>query len=216
MTKVLGSFLRCIVGLVIVGLCACSNPYIQKSEKKNGYEGNAANVLVVIDTSHLAKAFMEVPGSYQANQRHQELSKAINAFSQSIKIKLFAEGVVANVESLDPTADKPAISRFISKYRARQLLILATNQFETSTTVRTGYAPSSTYNGWTGKLSWVMSFFDLDKTASPEGKPVWKANSDLFNFGPWVCKGDDYVGCSDRLASVIVGQMKKDNLIVSK
>lgn len=215
--------IRVLIASTLIGLlvsCASSDPKVSDSVKSNSYGKHISNVLVVVDIAHLEKAFAEIGGvnnKTDAVKKQAEVNaRAVGAvLADSISEKMANLGVKATPSVFASGGDNLALARIISRDRRAQILLLNTAQFETltSTSYPPGLASYSTSLGWSGRLSWSLALLDMDRTANPDGSPVWKLQTNMFNFGMSACLKDQYKECADKLAKVIVEQLHKDNLL---
>lgn len=212
-----------------IGLFGCGGfASIKSTEKIAGYDKKVTSVLVLIDTSHLTKAFTGsettlIPSQKNGEEanpralfsrsedRPQHLSNAIKGLNESFTAGLKAVNVDVVTEAVSVAIDASSIVKAVRKYQRKQILILSTDSFQTSQQTRYGVPISAP--GWNGKVSWSLSLYDTDKVANPEGKAVWTAKTDFFSLGVPDCGMDAYKTCTNRFANAVIEQMRGEGLI---
>jgi hypothetical protein len=236
--SITNSFLA--MSLLFMGGCG-GHAVIKTSEKNANYDQTISNLVVVIDESHLQRAFLQnrrntpgpiqfdanVPNSAEArmaarNARVDDQLLAQKKFDDSLNAPMIAlkesfisafamRGVGAEVEVVNIVRDRLAVAKIARKNGPKQILILNTAAFQTSQATLYGKPYGPSH--WTGRVSWDARLFDGDKAANPEGKPVWNAKTDFFLFGPAECSGDAFKTCSDRFVATVVQQMLVEGLL---
>lgn len=235
----IGSFLFLLHFLFLSG-CG-GHAVIKSSEKNSNYDTKISNLLVVIDESHLGRAFLrnrkDVPFSAHidadvessaeeriaarnarvddqvAEQKKlsDSLSVPMTALKESLVSAFSAQGVGVEVQVVNIIRDRLLIEKTSKKYAQQQILLLNTAAFQTSQA--TLYGKPYGPRHWTGRVSWNAKLLDGGKTANSEGKPVWGAKTDFFLFGPAQCSHDAFKACSDRFVATLIQQMRTEGLL---
>jgi hypothetical protein len=190
-------------------LAACAGQTTFKpSERSAAYtKAFSEEILVVFEVSHLKKAHQ-----WDAdNSATPEL--AGNAVLKNISTEFSKVGINVTGAVVDTSADPASIAKLIAMNKnKKQILLIAANSFQTIKTTQ-AYSNRVTSNTWSGRLTWNLRLFDVDKVANPDGKSVWSATTDLVQFGPKQCNSDQYQTCAERFVSALVLQLKSDGLI---
>lgn len=236
------SIANSLLAMSLLFMAGCGgHAVIKTSEKNANYDQTISNLLVLIDESHLQRAFLQNrrntygPVQFDANVANsaearmaarnarvddqllaqKKLADSLNVPMIALKdsfISAFAmRGVGAEVEVVNIQRDRWAIAKIAKKYEQKQILILNTAAFQTSQATLYGKPYGPSH--WTGRVSWDARLFDGDKAVNPEGKPVWNAKTDFFLFGPAECSGDAFKTCSDRFVATLVQQMLVEGLL---
>lgn len=174
---------------------------IKSSEKSSNYHQIISDLLIVIDDSHLQRAFLlnrkdasfpvqlDVDATSSAEARiaarnarvddqfaaQKKLNNSLNAPTAALKESLIsafsAQGVDAEVQVVNIDRDRLAVGTIAQKYAQKKILFLNTAAFQTSQA--TLYGRPYGLSHWTGRVSWDARLIVGDKAANPEGKPVW-------------------------------------------
>lgn len=214
---------------------------IKSSEKNSNYDQKISNLLVVIDESHLERAFLQnrrdplSPVQFDANTANSaearmaarnarvddqlaaqkkftdSLNTPMIALKESLMSAFAVHGVDADVQVVNIARDRLAVAKITRKFWQKQILILNTAAFQTSQAAL--YGKPYGPSQWTGRVSWNARLFDGGKAVNSEGKPVWSAKTDFFLFGPAECSRDAFKTCSDRFVATLLQQMLIEGLL---
>lgn len=214
---------------------------IKSSEKNSNYHQTVSSLLVVIDESHLRRAFLQNRNSFLAatqldtnatssadarmaarNARVDEqlaaqkklehaLDAPVMALKGSLVFAFAVQGLGAEVQVVNIDRDRSAIAKIASKYGQKQILVLNTSAFQTNQAALYGRPYGPAH--WTGRVSWDARLFDRGEAAHDGAKPVWSAKTDFFLFSPAECSSDAFKSCSDRFVAALLQQMRVEGLI---
>lgn len=190
-------------------LAACAGQTTFKPTEKSATYAKSLDqeILVAFEVSHLKKAHQwDADNSATPEVAANAVLKNIS--SEFSKVKVNVTGAL-----LDTAADPASLAKLMAANKnKKQILLIAANSFQTIKTTQ-AYTSKVTSNTWSGKLTWNIKLFDIDKVANPEGKTVWSTTTDLVQFGPKQCNSDQYQVCAERFVSALVSQLKSDGLI---
>jgi hypothetical protein len=209
------SICRCLVLFCSFLIVACAGQAkFKPTEKAAGYDKSIdSKILVVFETSHLTKAFVE--GSFAIKGQGKNTPQdAANAVISQFKTELLAYGVTVDGEVVDGggIGDRSGIARVIAKYPStQQLLIINSDAFQSTQLMRYGQAIGPKI--WSGKVSWSLAMFDRSAASITGGKAAWSGKTEMVNFSPVQCGNDQFKLCADRFVSNIVYQLRTDGLI---
>jgi hypothetical protein len=204
-----------LVLLACISIVACAGQAkFKPTEKAAGYDKSInTKILVVFETSHLTKAFVE-GGFAIKGQGKNTPQDAANSVINQFRTELLAYGVAVDGEVVDGvnTIDRSAIARAVAKYPStEQILFINSDAFQTTQLTRYGQAMGP--RTWSGNVSWSLAMFDRSAASITGGKAAWSGKTEMVSFSPRHCGNDQFKLCADRFVSNIIYQLRTDGLI---
>lgn len=227
--------------LIFIAACG-GHASIQSSEKSASHNQSISNLLVVIDESHLRRAFtfnkQTTPFSFEneteaamsaeervaarnarANEHMTAQKKAADllavpasALKDAFVSALANRKIQVEGQVVNTDRNKLGLAMLATQFQQKHVLFVNVNDFEKVQPTLNGSPMGPTR--WSGRISWDMRLVDREKLQDFEGKPAWKAKTDFFLFGPAECRYDAFKACSERFVASVIKQMSKEGLLL--
>ena len=213
------NFIKIAAVLIFLQLISgCKSPSAQfgfKSSDRNDSSQNSFDTM---------KVFIDASGMGTAGSSIKDIAKIHNDASlslvKSFNTKLNETGVKALIKPFGAVTSTVTVdSKKTTTITLRSQGVTTEKMLEGESSnalpiliVRIYSTQAQNYT-WNGMVSWSAELVDPSIWSNNNKVSIWTAETIPMQFGPTYCSGDAYKSCADKLAEVVIAQLRREKLI---